>query len=125
MAFRTGAYATIWEVKEGKGKYTDVRLSTSRKNQSGEYETDFSGFVRFIGDANTNASNLKEKDRIRLGDVSVTNSYDREKKITYTNFQVYSFETADGSKPDKQTTQKKETFNPDVPEGVDEELPFA
>lgn len=125
MAFRNGAYATVWEVREGKGKYSDVRISTSRKNQqSGEYETDFSGFARFIGDANIGASGLKEKDRIRLGDVSVTNNYNKEKKVTYTNYQVFSFEMADGS-PVNAATPAKTEFNVDVEDGVDEELPFA
>lgn len=36
---------------------------------------------------------LKEKDRIRLGDVDVTNNYNKEKGITYTNFKIFSFET--------------------------------
>ena len=125
MAFRSGAYATVWEVRAGKGKYSDVRLSTSRKNQSGEYETDFSGFVRFIGEAHEKAGALKEKDRIKLGDVSVTNTYSKEKQTTYTNFQVYSFEMADGSNQTNQYSAKKDGFDPSVPEGVDEELPFA
>ena len=67
----------------------------SRKNkQTGEYDTDFSGFVDFIGTAAARkALTLKEKDRIRLGDVDVTNNYNKEKNITYTNFKIFSFET--------------------------------
>lgn len=131
MAFKNGAYATVWEVKEGNGKFSDVRISTSRRNaQSGEYETDFSGYVRFIGEAHEKAGLLKEKDRIRLGDVSATNSYNKEKKITYTNFQVYSFEMADGASGTQNvatsnTKPPKREFKVEVEEGVDEELPFA
>lgn len=125
MGFRNGAYATIWEVKAGKGNYSDVRLSISKKNkQTDQYETDFSGFVRFIGTAHQNAGNLKEKDRIKIGDCEATNSYDKEKKVTYTNFAVFSFEDANGNN----TTQTKpsDTSFVNVDNAIeDEELPFA
>lgn len=50
MGFRNGAYATIWEVKPVSDTNTKARISVSRKNkQTGQYETDFSGFVEFIG----------------------------------------------------------------------------
>lgn len=129
MAFRNGAYAVVWQVKKGNGNYTDVRLSTSKKNkQTDQYETDFSGFVRFIGTAHQNAGNLKEKDRIKIGDCEVTNSYDKEKNVIYTNFAVFSFEDANGnggsaSAAQKAPAKKKDDFM-SVPDGIDEELPF-
>lgn len=128
MAFRTNGYATVWEVKKGNGNYTDVRISTSRKDkQSGEYVTDFSGWVRFIGTAHQMAGNLNVKDRIKIGDCEVTNTYDKEKKVTYTNFAVFSFETTNGGNV---TTNATNVGQPipngfvDIPDGVDEELPF-
>lgn len=95
MGFRTGSYATIWSVESASDTRTKARISISRKNkQTGEYDTDFSGFVDFIGTAAARkALTLKEKDRIRLGDVDVTNNYNKEKNITYTNFKIFSFET--------------------------------
>lgn len=95
MGFRTGSYATIWSVESASDTRTKARISISRKNkQTGEYDTDFSGFVDFIGTAAAKkALMLKEKDRIRLGDVDVTNNYSKEKGITYTNFKIFSFET--------------------------------
>lgn len=127
MGFRNGAYATVWEAKEGNGNWTDVRLSISKKNkQSGEYETDFSGFVRFIGDAHEKAAFLGEKQRIKLGECDVTNKYNKEKGVTYTNFAVFSFELADGN---NEATGGASTPNPDgflnIPDGIDDELPFA
>lgn len=76
---------------------TKVRLSTSRKNKmTDQYETDFSGFVDFVGkDAAPRAMQLKEKDRIQLGEVAVTNRYDKEKGVTYTNFNCFSFDTGE------------------------------
>lgn len=125
MGFRNGAYATIWEVKAGKGNYSDVRLSISKKNkQTEQYETDFSGFVRFIGTAHQNAGSLKEKDRIKIGDCEVTNSYDKEKKVTYTNFAVFSFEDVNGNNNSTSEKTKDDSFV-NIPDGIDEELPFS
>lgn len=98
MGFRTGAYAKVWEVTPMSDTSTKVRMSVSRKNkQSGEYEQDFSGFVLAIGTAAAHkAASLKEGDRIKLGDVDVSTKYDREKKVTYTNFKMFSFDVENG-----------------------------
>ena len=121
MGFRKDGFATVWQVKQGNGNYTDVRISTSKKNkQTDQYETDFSGFVRFAGDAHKNASGLKEKDRIKLGDCDVTNSYSKEKNVTYTNYVVFNFEMADGSTPKK----NNDTGFQNIPADIDECLPF-
>ena len=95
MGFRKETYATVWEVEPVSDTMTKGRISISRKNKNtGEYETDFSGYVSFVGTAAAKkASLLKEKDRIKLGDVDVTNRYDKAKGVTYTNFKVFSFET--------------------------------
>lgn len=106
MGFRTGAYAKVWTV-EDKGNVTKVKLSTSKKNkQTDQYETDFSGFVNFVGTAHKDASSLKDGDRIKIGDCDVTSSYNAEKKITYTNYAIFSYETTDGSSTSK--TEKPE-----------------
>ena len=96
MGFRSGAYATVWSVERISDVNTKCRISISRKNrQTGEYTDDFNGFVSFFGTANASkALALKQRDRIRLGDVDVRSTYDREKKITYYNFNIYSFEMA-------------------------------
>ena len=105
MGFRTGAYAKIWEVTPMSDTSTKVRLSVSRKNkQTNEYEQDFSGFVLAIGTAAAKkAACLKEGERIKLGDVDVTTKYDKEKKVTYTNFKMFSFEV-EGDESSSQTT---------------------
>ena len=78
---------------------TKLRMSVSRKNkQTGEYEQDFSGFVLCIGTAAAGkALGLKEGSRIKIGDCDVTTKYDAERKITYTNYKMFSFEDADGN----------------------------
>lgn len=94
MGFRKDSFATVWSAEVVSDTLTKVRLSISRKNkQTGEYETDFSGFVSFVGTAAAKkAAALKEKDRIKLGDIDVTNRYDKERNTTFTNFKVFSFE---------------------------------
>lgn len=126
MGFRTGAFAKVWEVTPVSDTSTKVRLSVSRKNkETGEYDQEFSGFVLAIGTAAASrAAKLKEGDRIKLGDVDVTNKYDKEKKVTYTNFKLFSFEDANGSSTEKK--EDKTDPQPEVGDGEmdDSKLPF-
>lgn len=130
MAFKQDGYATVWKI-EDKGNYTNVQLSTSKKNKlTDKYETDFSAMgVRFIGTAHKEASTLSEKDRIKIGSCEVSNNYDKEKKITYTNYCVFSFEKADDTKPVSKTETKTETKAKTVEKPAEtteseEQLPF-
>lgn len=124
MGFRTGAYAKVWEVSPMSDTCTKLRISISRKNkQTNEYEQDFSGFVLCIGSAAAhNAMKLKEGSRIKLGDCDVTTKYDAQKKITYTNFKLFSFESEDNSVPAQENTSPQPTV--DEGEIDDNRLPF-
>lgn len=99
MGFREGAFATVWQVEQKNDRWTKLRINISRKNKdTDEYEQDFSGWVDVFGTAAAGkAAKLKEKDRIKLGGVDVTNSYDKEKKVTYWNPKVFDFEMADSA----------------------------
>lgn len=123
MGLKKDCYAKVWKIKPGKGNYTDVQISVSKKNkQTNEYVTDFSGFVRFCGTAHNQIGTIKEGDRIQIGDFEVTNNYSKEKNTTYTNFAVFSFSKPDGNnKPD--TTKNSNGFM-NIPDGIEEELPF-
>ena len=98
MGFRPNRYATVWEVTPGKGNYTTVRLSTSRKNrETGLYEQDFSGFCSFVGEANVAAQHLKRLDRILIEEMDVTTRPGTNKDgqpVTHTNFTVFKFSLA-------------------------------
>ena len=105
MGFRPQSYCTVWEITPKSDTLTSGRISISRKNrQTGEYEEDFSGFVSFVGTACAKkATGLKERDRIRLGDVDVTTRYNKETNTKYTNYKIFSFEIqeeTDGGKSD-------------------------
>lgn len=101
MGFRQDGYMTVWSAEPSKsGNTTRVRLSSSRKNkQTDQYEQDFSGFCTFIGEAHKLAKNLQERDRIKILECDVGTTYDKEKKIEYVNYKVFSFEMADGTSP--------------------------
>lgn len=123
MGFRKDSYATVWEVSRISDTMTKGRISISRKDKNtGEYVQDFGGFVAFCGTACARkALALKEKDRIKLGDVDVSNRYDKEKNTTYTNFNIFDFEMADGSGGAQQSRAHERV----VDDGeVDDGLPF-
>jgi hypothetical protein len=153
-----GGYGRIWSIKREE-KYTYARYSTSKKNGD-EYETDFSGYIRLIGDAHRKFADVEapkiekgvtlkkatekfEKETgttfkgipVQLTSVDVTNSYDKEKEITYTNFIVWDLElqdsgsnkTASKSASKAKTSKsskaksKKENFDNET---LDDDLPF-
>ena len=125
MGFRSGAFCTVWDITPQSGTMTKGRVSVTRKDkQTDQYVQDWGGFVAFMGTACAGkAAKLKTKDRIKLGDVDVTNKYDPVKKVTYTNFNIYSFEMADnaGASGSAQSRPTK----PAVDDGeLSDELPF-
>lgn len=146
MGFRTGAYAKIWSVEKGNGNYYVADMSTSRKNADGDYEKDWGNkFVRLIAGAANVAETLEDGARVRIGDCEVTNYYDKSKQTLYTNYVIFSFmeDNDDNNGGESKGTDKKsnnkgskkakakakeepvddETFV-NIPEGLDEELPF-
>lgn len=124
MGFRQNNWATIWSVEPATESRTKVRLSTSRKDkQTGEYVQDFSGFVNFVGKAAASkAATLKERDRIKLGDVEVTTNYVKDRNITYTNYTCFSFDGPDELEGGSTKTPPDQL---EVDDGeVEENLPF-
>ena len=101
MSFRNGAYAMLWEHKDGKGNYHDGRISTSKKYQ-GAYENDFSGWVRFVGDAKDKVAKLSnDRHKIKIISCEVRNRYDKELKKEYYNCAIIDFELADDKPENK------------------------
>lgn len=111
MGWRNGAYATVWahRDKEGKQRVVDaisdrmatVRISISRKDKNtGEYNTEFSKFVKFIGTgAVRKAMTLKERDRIKLLEIDYYEtpkvSQPKTEDDYYKNWVIYDFEIQD------------------------------
>lgn len=128
MGFRKGAYATVWSVDGISQTLTKAQISISRKDpKTGKYEQDFGAFVAFIGSsAAKRALELKERDRIKLGDVDVSTKYDKEKREMYTNFKIFSFEMADEAGDNNRTehTAPAEEKTEPLAEIDDSNLPF-
>lgn len=141
MGFRQGAYARIWSVEEGAGKYAIANMSVSRKNpDTEEYKTEWQdGFVRLVGKAYEDIGNIDIPEggiSVKISSCDVTNNYDTNKKKLYTNYVVFGFEypiennkdggekSAAPKKTTKKTTKSKTTKA--KAEAVDdgEELPF-
>jgi hypothetical protein len=124
-----GTTCTFWKVQRvaDNGKTCDVQISVSKKNkQTDQYETDFSGFVKFCGENMVKlAQSLQEKDKIDIDSFELTNKYDKEKKVTYYNVSVFA---AKKHEWDDNGGSKKVTGNEDfmkVEDNLDDEsLPF-
>lgn len=127
MAFENNGYATVWEVTPVSDNITKVKISTrSKKQGTDDYETDFSGYVSFLGTANAHqALSLREKDRIKLVKVTLRNKYDKEKKVMYWNPSVLQFEMA-GAPSAAPKKEDNTCPQPTVDEGEveDPRLPF-
>lgn len=124
MGFRSGVYATVWDVKPISDTMTSVRLSTSRKNKNtGKYEQDFSSFVGFIGRENAaKATKLNRKDRIKIGDTDVSNSFSNNGGER-TFFNVFSFELINSNSSNSSNSSKPSIDDGEVE--IDEDsLPF-
>lgn len=127
MAFRDNAFATVWEVKPTRGSSMNVRISTSYKSkQTGNYETDFSDFCFFSGEAAKKVANCKPRDRIQLLQTSVTSQYDKNTKQSRYTFTVWDIDpnpsrgAGSGSAP-----AQASVVPPKAPaKDSDDELPF-
>ena len=122
--FANNNYAKVWKIfpkNEKDQKYTSVQLSTSRKQKDGSYQTDFSGYVRMVGDAEEKAKELEAMDRIKMLKVGVANYYNKElKKKSKDQFICYDFEF-DNEQKQAATSGNSDDFM-ELPE--DEKLPF-
>ena len=128
MAFRDNVFATIWEIKPTRGASVNVRLSTSYKSkQTGNYETDFSDYVFFSGEAAKKAANLKPKDRVKLLQTSVTSQYNKDTKQSRYTFVVWDIDTnvqqGGGNAQQSVVPPKAPTAAPS-PANDGDELPF-
>lgn len=141
MSFRNNAYATVWEIKDGKtaGLPGRIRITTSKKKQAlqngrwvdvpGQYETDFSGWVFLSRACGEKAKTLKQRDRIKLTsvDVTVTKSKDDPNKYD-TFFRCFDFEpqeSINGTATQQTQPQTQASSFVDVPDTDMEELPFS
>lgn len=93
MPLKPNGIVKVWNF-EDKGNYGIAEISTSKRNKETEkYETDFNEkFVRVAGGAYQKLKELPEGSRIRVKDFSVTNKWDKEKGVKYTNYTIFDIE---------------------------------
>lgn len=120
MFFIKDTYATVWQV-EDKGNYLGGRISTSEKDQNGEY-VNSNWFVAFFGKAKEKAVGVSERTRIKILSGKVTNVMkgEGENKKSYLNVAIFDFEFSDAtpnSSPPKQQPTVEDNYE-------DDEIPF-
>ena len=114
MSLRSGAYATIWEVRNNNGTVS-VNLSTSRKDKStGNYVTDWSGWMTVYADQDAMLQ-LPRKTRIIIGDFAVSNRYDKETHQTNTHYSLFGYRLADTAPRNDAATVSTSTTNDEDP----------
>ena len=137
MGFRQDAYARVWGV-ENKGNYSTARITISRKDKTtNTCTTDFQdGFVRLVGQAHTAFQGLTIDEKkgvpIKISSCEVTNVYTApDGKVSYTpHFTIFGVEIQDGNTNSKGNNtnstqvQSGEDGFLDIPDGIDEDLPF-
>lgn len=121
--FANGSYATIWEVRKVEANYADVQISTSKK-VNGNYEQDFGGIVRFVGEAKNIVSGKKAKDRIKILECGITNKYVKDKNVTYWNPVVFKCEDANSNSGTKTNAKPETSKADDEPVDMNDDLPF-
>lgn len=111
--------ATVWEI-ESQGKYTKGKISTSKKQQDGTYVTDFSSFVRFVGEAHNKSAYINPKDRITPTNFEITKTYNKEQGKEYVNITIFDFDIVNN---ENQPAKTDNSFI-NIPDIDMSELPF-
>lgn len=110
---KTTCYAKVWKVTRAEnGKYIDLRISTSEKNEDGDYKNS-SWFPRVIGHAVNSLKNIKEGDRIAITSSKFTNEQKEDQegnKKSFFRFLILEAKIEDGNSDNdsaKKTTTGK------------------
>lgn len=87
MIFLEGkVYAKVWNVTPSQnGKYIDLQITTSEKNEDGEY-LNSSWFPRCIGRAVNTLKNVKRGDKIIIKRLKFTNERVKQEDDTYKSY---------------------------------------
>lgn len=81
MGFKNKTFAKVKNIKKDQYGGLDVQITISKKNQQGQYELCFSGWVRFVGKASEKSPKIG--DAIQLLECDVTNAYVKNGEVFY------------------------------------------
>jgi len=130
--FETKAYAKVWKMELSEsGKYIDLQISTSEKDEEGNY-VNSSWFARCIGKAVNTLKNLQEGDRIIIYKGKITNERKKQDDGTYRSFfrfLIFEAEIAGSERdPEMHRSPAPAAKAPSTPRGVlgaeDDESPW-
>lgn len=113
-----GFWAKVWKV-ENCGNYSQLQISTSKKNKDGNYVKDYSGYVRLIGYAHNKANEISVGDSIKVSNFELTNNYSKERNVTYTNVAIFEIDEVKKAEQPQQDSSWA-----DMSKMNQEELPF-
>jgi len=144
MALYNGCFVQVWGFWPSKtGLSTSVRCTNSVKKQAtGEYETEFSGFITFAGEANKNiqpyinrvSENRKPIMRLKLDNIAFKRTenpgqegipWDQKKYTDTIICYAFSVEEPNGNGQPVAAQNARPKYDPSIPENtIEEELPF-
>lgn len=115
--FSNNSYITIWKknpktTDDGRITSYSCQCSTSKKEFGGGYKTDFSSYVKFVGDAVPVVHGVPEGGRVKILNCGVSNFFNKQSNTTFWDCVVFSCEDAGGKpavKPDVQTISAPKT----------------
>lgn len=135
MFYCTNSYGTVFSV-EVLEKRVNARLSTSDKDQNGEYKNSYWNAV-FVGGAFEKAKTLTDKDRIHINKCKITNETYKNKdgeNRSWLKVTIFDFEKLGDSgnaapvekesKPKKPKTSKTKSIQEIMDDDSDDGLPF-
>ena len=117
------AYAKVWKIYP-KEKVVDLQVSITNKMGS-EYKKTFSGFIKCTDKALEKAQNeLKEGDKIQITcEPFVTTSF--YNNTNYTNFWITDFKIIEDNKSEENSNVQTDGNGfANIPEGIEENIPF-
>jgi hypothetical protein len=130
----TGTWATVWGVEEKNG-FTKSRISTSEKDQEGNYKNS-DWFATFGKNVSEKAKTLQKGDRIIIKKGKITNRTEKKPDgtfVSYLNVDIYYFVLPEDnggsySAPSESTRTKFPKPKPPIKETKEKEqddsLPF-
>lgn len=120
MFYIKDTYAKVWKTMRVKEKYTDLNISTSEKDQDGNY-INYNWFIRCLGAAHNKAKKIEDGTRIKILKGKIINENRQDKDGNWLPYGagitilVFDFEIADNnySTDDNETkkTSKKKSSN--------------
>ena len=111
MAFRVNAFAKVWKVNMQEGRNPSAQITITRKNKNtGEYITEFSGFVDCMFDAKYKIADVAEGARIKILSCDVANTYNKETKVTKWYPKLMDFEVVDSTSAGNYSPEDSDPF---------------